>query len=1051
MANSYYNHTTYPAPNSPGASAALRAELTAITAGFALLPTLTGNGYKVAMVNAGGTALIASSALQSLAITGSTVDGTPIGATTRAAGNFTTLSVNSTANLGSSVTIAGGTINGTQIGNTTPSSGAFTTLSASSGLTGNVTGNLTGNVTGNVTGNLTGNVTGNVTATSGTSQFNNVTINGQLDMDAGSSATIINLPNPTNNGDAANKAYVDTQDALRLALAGGTMSGAIAMGTNRITGLGDPVNAQDAATKIYVDNAVQGLDAKASARVATTGNITLSGTQTIDGVAVIAGDRVLVKDQSSAAENGIYVAASGAWSRAADANTWDELVHAFVFVESGTAGANNGYVCTVSAGGTLGTTAVTWVQFSGAGQITAGTGMTKSGNTLNVNTASSSRIVVGADEIDLATTGVVAGTYRSVTVDQWGRVTGGTTPTTLAGYGITDAYTSSATDTLLNAKLSLSGGTMSGNLAMGSNRITGMADPTSNQDAATKFYVDSILGSATSAAASASAAATSALNASNSATSASNSANAAANSASAAATSYDEFDDRYLGSKTSNPTTDNDGNALLTGALYWNSVAGEMRVYSGTAWQAAYLPAAGYLPISGGALTGDVTLNAQNDLRFADADSSNWVAFQAPATVASNVTWTLPAADGTANQVLSTNGSGTLSWSTIASSQWTTSGSDISYTTGRVSIGTASPAYGPLHVHQNSTNNTYIQLSNNSTGATSSDGVSLIVGGAGEAGNTDFIIQQREAAAVAVFTSSLRRFTINSSGAFGLGPTPSYGTSGQALLSAGSSAVPTWGDVVTPTGTQTLTNKTLTTPVLSATAAGTTAGQLGYSGGVFTFGNGSATRTVVTLEDTQTVSGAKTFSAANTFTAAQTFRAANAIRSEAASTQDAVVIAGRAGGTGSWAVTLTPATLSANRTLTLPDAAGTAVLDTATQTLTNKTIEAGTFTNGYTEETVTANTGTAYTIDLANGTVQLLTLTGNCTFTFPTATAGRSFILHLRQDGTGSRTATWPAAVKWPASTAPTLTSTANRMDRFVFTADGTNWVGSVAGQNYTV
>ena len=131
---------------------------------------------------------------------------------------------------------------------------------------------------------------------------------------------------------------------------------------------------------------------------------------------------------------------------------------------------------------------------------------------------------------------------------------------------------------------------------------------------------------------------------------------------------------------------------------------------------------------------------------------------------------------------------------------------------------------------------------------------------------------------------------------------------------------------------------------------------------------------------------------------------------------------------------------------------GAIVGTTDTQTLTNKTVEAGTFTNGYTEETVTANTGTAYTIDLANGSVQILTLTDNCTFTFPTATAGRSFILILKQDGTGSRTATWPAAVKWPAGTAPTITSTASKADKYIFTAiDGSSWLGSNAGQNYTV
>jgi hypothetical protein len=127
------------------------------------------------------------------------------------------------------------------------------------------------------------------------------------------------------------------------------------------------------------------------------------------------------------------------------------------------------------------------------------------------------------------------------------------------------------------------------------------------------------------------------------------------------------------------------------------------------------------------------------------------------------------------------------------------------------------------------------------------------------------------------------------------------------------------------------------------------------------------------------------------------------------------------------------------------------VTTTGSQTLTNKTIQAGTFTNGYTEEVATANTSTAYTIDLDNGSVQILTLTGNCTFTFPTATAGKSFILLLKQDGTGSRTATWPSAVKWPAGTAPTITSTASKLDKYIFTADGTNWYGSDAGKNYTV
>ena len=152
------------------------------------------------------------------------------------------------------------------------------------------------------------------------------------------------------------------------------------------------------------------------------------------------------------------------------------------------------------------------------------------------------------------------------------------------------------------------------------------------------------------------------------------------------------------------------------------------------------------------------------------------------------------------------------------------------------------------------------------------------------------------------------------------------------------------------------------------------------------------------------------------------------------------------------AVTLTGTQTLTNKTITYADNTLTGVVGTtATQTLTNKTIEAGTFTNGYTEEVATANTSTAYTIDLLGGTVQILTLTGNCTFTFPTATAGKGFTLLLKQDGTGSRTATWPAAVKWPSGTAPTITATASKLDKYVFTADGTNWYGSEAGKNYTV
>lgn len=214
---------------------------------------------------------------------------------------------------------------------------------------------------------------------------------------------------------------------------------AISANSQRLTNLADPVNAQDAATKAYVDAARSGLDVKDSVRAATTANITLSGTQTIDGVSVVAGDRVLVKNQSTGSENGIYIVAAGAWSRATDADSSTKFTSGmFTFVEQGTTNADSGWVCTTDGTITLGTTSIAFAQFSGAGQVTAGSGLTKSGNTIDIASADAGRIVVNADSIDLATVGT-AGTYRSVTVDAYGRVSSGTNPTTLAGYGITDA------------------------------------------------------------------------------------------------------------------------------------------------------------------------------------------------------------------------------------------------------------------------------------------------------------------------------------------------------------------------------------------------------------------------------------------------------------------------------------------------------------------------------------------------------------------------------------------------------------------------------------
>lgn len=148
-----------------------------------------------------------------------------------------------------------------------------------------------------------------------------------------------------------------------------------------------PSASSDVATKSYVDNASAGLYWKDAARVATTANITLSGTQTIDGVGVQAGDRVLVKDQSSAPENGIYVAAAGAWSRAADMDAGTEFAGAALFVMEGTAQADTAWVCTNDGSVNVGTTDVAFVQFAGNGSVVGGDGISVTGKTVAVDLA----------------------------------------------------------------------------------------------------------------------------------------------------------------------------------------------------------------------------------------------------------------------------------------------------------------------------------------------------------------------------------------------------------------------------------------------------------------------------------------------------------------------------------------------------------------------------------------------------------------------------------------------------------------------------------------
>ena len=203
---------------------------------------------------------------------------------------------------------------------------------------------------------------------------------------------------------------------------------AVDLNNQKITNLTDPTNPQDAANKRYVDAAVVGIDWKASVRAATTAAITLAtgleNGDTLDGVTLATGDRVLVKNQTDATENGLYVVAvSGAPTRSSDADTAAEITASFaVFVEEGTVNADSGWTLTNNGTITVGTSELSFTQFTGLGQITAGDGLTKTANTLNVVPGDGLAVTADSVKIDRAVvvtkyaTNVGDGTATSYTI-----------------------------------------------------------------------------------------------------------------------------------------------------------------------------------------------------------------------------------------------------------------------------------------------------------------------------------------------------------------------------------------------------------------------------------------------------------------------------------------------------------------------------------------------------------------------------------------------------------------------------------------------------------
>ena len=220
----------------------------------------------------------------------------------------------------------------------------------------------------------------------------------------------------------------------------GLPNGALSMNNKKITNLATPTTTTDAATKAYVDAQLQGLDVKQSVRVATTANGTLSSAfangQTVDGVTLATGNRILLKNQTTGSQNGIYtVNASGAPTRAVDFDSDTQPTGGtFFFVEEGTANADNGFVMTNNGTVTIGTDAPVFTQFSGAGQLTAGDGLSKSGNTFTVEVDDSS-IEINSDALRVKAAGIT-NTMLAGSIDLTSKVTG-SLPVANGGTGLT--------------------------------------------------------------------------------------------------------------------------------------------------------------------------------------------------------------------------------------------------------------------------------------------------------------------------------------------------------------------------------------------------------------------------------------------------------------------------------------------------------------------------------------------------------------------------------------------------------------------------------------
>jgi phage-related tail fiber protein len=236
-----------------------------------------------------------------------------------------------------------------------------------------------------------------LTMTAGT--YTKVTVNNQGLVSAGTTLANTDIPKTLDHTWITD---FDTQVRTSALNQMAVPTGVVGMNNQLVSNVATPVSPGDATNKGYVDGIAQGLDVKASCMCTTTGNITLSGLQTIDGYTTVAGDRVLVKNQTTNTANGIYVAATGAWTRTPDFSGTQAVSGSNTFIEKGTINASTSWVMTTPDPITIGTSPIVWSQFSGAGTYTAsGNGIVLTGTQFSL-VGVANQIVISASGIGIA-------------------------------------------------------------------------------------------------------------------------------------------------------------------------------------------------------------------------------------------------------------------------------------------------------------------------------------------------------------------------------------------------------------------------------------------------------------------------------------------------------------------------------------------------------------------------------------------------------------------------------------------------------------------------